>query len=77
MFSGKLQEWRNHPKIAPEYNRLPSNMFPGLGTAIGLFTVYCVGEILYNHYYSDKKVPHGAPVSKEHGHAPSAAAKEG
>lgn len=44
MVFGNYDNWRKAPQLKPRFN----NMLPGFTWAVGLFTVYCVGDYMYN-----------------------------
>ena len=49
-FLSKNNEWRKHPDFIPSTN--VKHMFPGLGTAIVLFTAY----VMFDNMMSTKSV---------------------
>ena len=55
MVFSRQDAWRRHPFISRGYR----HAFPGLGNAIVIFGVYCVGEQLYEQFFPQARVePH-------------------
>jgi len=53
---GSNDAWRQHPWLKAKHNI--RYMFPGLGTAVAIFSVYLVGEHFYKKLDSSSKSHH-------------------
>lgn len=62
MFSRASQAWRQHPLLTQNENI--KHMFPGLGTAAAIFSVYVFGEAFYNTMTASSKHSQKASANK-------------
>eukprot|EP01133_Synstelium_polycarpum_P009120 gene9120-10696_t len=51
MVFGKINDWRSSPLFKPKFN----NVLPGFIPAVGLFSVYCVAEFIFDSFDSNKE----------------------